>query len=463
MNSFRKKVVIFFTDAEFIFSICWIFASEYFKYKINLIIQLFISFIYFVEKTTPYAQFIRALSRRLAEKNIMYVKFFQAIAMNNNFIDENINSELLTFTDNVPYCKKDIDYLLLEKLQYRHTLQLDKNRPINAGMISLVYKAKKMIFLPHESPDNPYVIIKIKRKYIAEKLDYALKRFQCVLYLLSFIPIYNSMNIPFTIKKTLDIMTQQLDFGEEVKNTQEMREKCKHMEYIKIPIVNEEVTNMYPDVIMMEYIDGLHLSKVDKEDYEIFAKQVLKYGFITSFMGGISHGDMHSGNILFIKQLDTNGTAKYQIAPIDFGLVTRTSENTKLIMIEIASEMMTCDTGEMAEKLIKVLLDPPDLKNVLPIEDYTRLIVIIAIILQETIHSKNAANQIQIYEFFKRFNDFLSESAIKKYNIKVNEDFIKIQVAITMANGISMTLCKNDFINVANAILCEIFHLNLVM
>ena len=463
MNSFRKKVVIFFTDAEFIFSICWIFASEYFKYKINLIIQLFISFIYFVEKTTPYAQFIRALSRRLAEKNIMYVKFFQAIAMNNNFIDENINSELLTFTDNVPYCKKDIDYLLLEKLQYRHTLQLDKNRPINAGMISLVYKAKKMIFLPHESPDNPYVIIKIKRKYIAEKLDYALKRFQCVLYLLSFIPIYNSMNIPFTIKKTLDIMTQQLDFGEEVKNTQEMREKCKHMEYIKIPIVNEEVTNMYPDVIMMEYIDGLHLSKVDKEDYEIFAKQVLKYGFITSFMGGISHGDMHSGNILFIKQLDTNGTAKHQIAPIDFGIVTRTSENTKLIMIEIASEMMTCDTREMAEKLVKVLLDPPDLKNVLPIEDYTRLIVIIAIILQETIHSKNAANQIQIYEFFKRFNDFLSESAIKKYNIKVNEDFIKIQVAITMANGISMTLCKNDFINVANAILCEIFHLNLVM
>ena len=448
MNSFRKKVVNFFINAEFIFSMWWIFASEYFKYKINLI---------------TYAHFIRALSHRLAEKNIMYVKFFQAIAMNNNFIDDNINSELLTFADNVPYCKEDIDYLLLEKLQYRHTLQIDKNSPINAGMISLVYKAKKMVFLPNESQENPYLIIKIKRKYIAEKLDYAIKRFHCVLYLLSFIPIYNSMNIPFTIKKTLDIMIQQLNFNEEVKNTQEMREKCKHLEYIKIPVVHEEVTNMYPDAIMMEYIDGLHLSKVDKEDYEIFAKQVLKYGFITSFMGGISHGDMHSGNILFIKQPDINGTTKYQIAPIDFGIVTRTSENTKLIMIEIASEMMTCDTREMAEKLVKVLLDPPDLKNILPIEHYNRLIVIIAIILQETIHSKNAANQIQIYEFFKRFNDFLSESTIKKYNIKVNEDFIKIQVAVTMANGISMTLCKNDFIPVANAILCEIFHLKLFM
>jgi predicted unusual protein kinase regulating ubiquinone biosynthesis (AarF/ABC1/UbiB family) len=448
MNSLRKKVINFFTNAEFILSMGWIFASEYFKYIINL---------------TTYAQIIRALSHRLAEKNILYVKFFQAIAMNNNFIDENINSELLTFTDNVPYCKEDIDYLLLEKLQYRHTLQIDKNNPINSGMISLVYKAKKMGFLPNDSQENPYVIIKIKRKHIAEKLYYAIQRFQCVLDLLSFIPMYNSMNIPFTVRKTLDIMIQQLDFCSEVKNTQEMREKCKHMEYIKIPFVHEEVTNMYPDAIMMEYIDGLHLSKVDKEDYEIFAKQVLKYGFITSFMGGISHGDLHSGNILFIKQPDINGTTKYKIAPIDFGIVTRTSENTKLIMIEIASEMMTCDTREMAEKLVKVLLDPPDLKNVLPIEHYTRLIVIIAIILQETIHSKNAANQFQIYEFFKRFNDFLSESTIKKYNIKVNEDFIKIQVAITMANGISMTLCKNDFINVANAILCEIFHLNLFM
>lgn len=448
MNSFRKKVVNFFTDVEFIFSVGWIFSSEFFKYKINF---------------TTYAQFIRALSHRLAEKNIMYVKIFQAIAMNNNFIDENINSELLTFADNVPYCKEDIDYLLLEKLQYRHTLQIDKNNPINSGMISLVYKAKKMFFLPNESQENPYVIIKIKRNNIAEKLDYALKRFRCVLYLLSFIPIYNSMNIPFTIQKTLDIMTQQLNFCEEVKNTQEMREKCKHMEYIKIPVVNEKVTNMYPDVIMMEYIDGVHLSKVDKEDYEIFAKYVVKYGFITSFMGGISHGDMHSGNILFIKQPDINGNTKYQIAPIDFGIVTRTSENTKLIMVDLASELMTCDTGEMGEKLVQVLLDPPDLKNVLPIEHYNRLIVIVAHILQESIHSKNVANQIQIYEFFKRFNDFLSEPTIKKYNIKVNEDFIKIQVAITMANGISMTLCKNDYINVLNTTLCEIFHLNLFM
>ena len=68
---------------------------------------------------------------------------------------------------------------------------------------------------------------------------------------------------------------------------------------------------------------------------------------------------------------------------------------------------------------------------------------------------------MRIYEFFQRFNELIKNKEFKMCNIEVNEDFIKLQSAIAMANGISITLCKNNYIRVVNEVLDEIFHVNL--
>lgn len=423
-----------FQNIQFIFTTIWILFYEYFNYK---------------WKNHSYPIFIRNISKKLAKKNILYVKLFQAIAFNNNLINNEINAELLSFSNSAPYCEEDIDFFLLENLKYKYHLQFDNMCPINSGMISLVYKAKK--------PDNSFVILKTKRKNVKKQLDDSVKKFYYISYLLSFIPFLKRMNIHSTINKTLSQMNEQLNFLNEVKNTIEMKENCKNLDYVKIPEVYPEITYSYPDAIVMEYIDGKHINEIDKEDYEIYAKQVIKYGFVTSFITGLIHADMHSGNILFIKETGPI----YKIAPIDFGIVTKIDQVARMEILEVISHLTTSDPKFISEKLIFSFLSPQNLKNVLAPIFYEKLVRIIENIVTKSLYEKNNINQILIYDFLKQFNDFLLLPELKNYDVKINEDFMKLQAAIAMANGISITLCKNDYMVVSISVLHELFHISL--
>jgi predicted unusual protein kinase regulating ubiquinone biosynthesis (AarF/ABC1/UbiB family) len=424
-----------FDNLYFIFSVFGIFMKEYLLFVFNF---------------TNYSEFIKNVAFALSKKNILFVKLFQAIALNNNLIDNNANNILIKFTDSVPYTQSDIDSDVLHEIKEKYDLEIDIDCPINAGMISLVYKAKK---------GDVFQIIKIKRKGIDETLNSAIEKFNFINWLWSFLPLYKKMNICKVVENTLDSMTQQLNFAEEVKNTIEMREKCKNMEYVKIPEINSEITTLYPNVIMMEFIDGNHISKIDPEDYEIYARQVLKYGFVSAFTGGSTHADMHAGNILFLK--DENG---YKIALIDFGLVTRIdSESLKETAIELASEVFTNDSSACGEKMLSIFLSPPDLKTLIPPYFYDEIHGIINDILNETLHSKKDVDQFRIFEFFTRLNTFLSNNELREYNIEPNKEFMKLQAAIAMANGISITLCKNNYVRVLNEVLDEVFHVGIFM
>ena len=77
----------------FVITICWIFFDE-----LSL---------YFIFRN--YDNLLNNLTRRLADKNILYVKIFQALALNNNLISNQNQNILLKYTDNAPWTKKDID------------------------------------------------------------------------------------------------------------------------------------------------------------------------------------------------------------------------------------------------------------------------------------------------------------------------------------------------------------------
>ena len=117
-----------------------------------------------------YSFFIDRLSIRLASINMLYVKIFQAFALNNSLIDDKINNNLLKFTDNAPWTYSDIDLYQLIEMSDKFNLQLLRGyeKPINAGMISLVFTGYDNKNL------NKQVIIKMKRKNIQKKLDEAI-------------------------------------------------------------------------------------------------------------------------------------------------------------------------------------------------------------------------------------------------------------------------------------------------
>ena len=122
----------------------------------------------------------------------------------------------------------------------------------------------------------------------------------------------------------------QTDFVNENANTKRMTRLLHHLDYIKIPKIYEEITNKYPNVIMMEFINGIKIKDVEKEDYSFFSKIVIKFGIITTIQKFI-HGDFHHGNVIFIKNTDEECSKKtipkFQIGIIDFGIIVKFETN----------------------------------------------------------------------------------------------------------------------------------------
>ena len=405
-----------------------------------------------------YGKFIHGITHRLAKINILYVKVFQAIALNNNFIDEKINKQLLRFTDNAPWTIKDINIPVLVDISEKYNLIMDDGyeTPINSGMISLVFKAY------HRGTMAP-MIIKMKRVNIDGQLDDAIENLKTVLYFLSFIPLFDKYRLAELVNKNMDLIRQQTDFMEEVKNTNIMKENCKRLKYVRIPTINKEVTEKYPDCILMDYINGVKITEIREEDYDGFAKQVLKLGVVTTLIHGFAHGDLHGGNILFIKDADDE-KYKYKLGIIDFGIVYNIDPEYRHLLFEVATKALDTPAIEMATKLLNSsMIDPPNIFQQIPAVHRDNIIQFTSKILDETIHQSKQACQTQVYRFLKMITEYLNTSDIADIGIRPSDNLIKTQMVMAMAHGVTMTLCRGDFVPFAEKVMNELFHTDIIM
>jgi predicted unusual protein kinase regulating ubiquinone biosynthesis (AarF/ABC1/UbiB family) len=426
----------------FLFKVCFIFSSEY----------LFLFF--HVDKL----KFIDRLTHRLANVNILYVKVFQAIALNNSLIDENINNMLLKFTDNAPWTRDDIDVDTLNALKEDQQLVICDGvyQPINSGMISLVFKATRI-------SDDSNVIIKIKRRMIERKLKDAIDNLMFFMYVLSFFPFVKKYQLVEVVNKNIDIIKHQINFDEEVENLLKIKNNCKHLKYVKIPAVFKEVTNKYPNVILMEQIDGVPINKVKEEDYEEFAKSILKFGFVTTLLHGVTHGDLHSGNILFIKD-DNDKKYKHKIGVLDFGIVYEIDYQFKGVLFSVLTEMFNNPTEVTVKKLLySGLIEPLELVKSLPDVHRNHIIKVSSEMLHDAIHNSQCANQIQLYKFLVEFKKYISNPEISGLGLRPSDDFVKTQLVLAMAHGVTLTLCKDDYMTFANKVINELFHTDIMM
>ena len=425
----------------FVLNTCWIIISE----------------LIYCLVTKNNNVFIERLTKRLAKTNILYVKVFQSLSLNNKNLD--LNTNLLNFTDNVPYELADIDIDNLFNVCNEYNIHIVNNEnPINSGMISLVFLGKKY------SDNNNYIdiIIKMKRKNIDNNINLGIQNILTLIKLLKWIPFVEKYKITDVVQKNIDIIREQTNFNNEVKNIQLIKKNCVNLKYVKIPFVYEKITEKYENVIVMEYIKGCKISELKEEDYYGFSKQVLKFGLVTSLIHGVTHGDLHAGNILFM--IDEND-AKYRhkLGIIDFGILYRIKDTFRSTLFNIICNLNTMPINDLAEELLNSgIFVPKDIKNCLIKEHYNDILNFSTPILRETIHESNKANQIQLYKFISILFDYLNKNNLHIYGIKASDDFINLQLVLAMAHGVTLTLCKHNYMPVVNETIEELFHFNLL-
>ena len=398
---------------------------------------------------------------KLSKKNILYVKLFQACALNNSLcINININNKLLQFCDNAPWTVADIDIETLCELEAKYKLHIaDKYQPINAGMISLVYKCTKT---SEAGTDNNTLIIKIKRKHIEQRLQTAIEHVLFCLALLDCIPYINTYEFPAVVKKNIHLITQQVNFPNEVNNSEKFQRYCQRLTYIKIPKVYPEVTQEFNNVILMEYVQGKTLLNIHPVDREIYAKHLMKFVYITCFLHGSYHGDLHVGNLLFLA--DKQGQP--QLGIIDFGLVYEL-EKTKDAVFDILSSILLTPPEELAEKILQSgLIEPITAIRALNKEHYAHLIQVLSHFIKQSVHVEKKLNHHQVFTFMTELNAYITKTNINLngLHLRISDDLIKIQVFFAMNHGVILTLCsETNYRELSDQVMRETFHLDLFL
>ena len=118
----------------------------------------------------------------------------------------------------------------------------------------------------------------------------------------------------------------------ELKNLLEMYENSKNKEYIKIPKPYEVYSETNDNILVMEKIKGCCIEEIDENDKEIYGLILARQSVETIMNNSVYHGDLHRGNILFIKE-DNN----YKIGLLDYGILGRLNEHEQITLSSFVS------------------------------------------------------------------------------------------------------------------------------
>ena len=133
----------------------------------------------------------------------------------------------------------------------------------------------------------------------------------------------------------------------------------------------------------------------------------------------------------------------------------------KVCNISPISESISKSGKYIAEQIVFIGIEPKHILSKVSSEKLTELFEITGKIIDEALCISKKGTQIKIYEFVKSFNNYLIVHDLKKYGLRLTDDFFKLQMTLAMSHGLSMSLCKGDYMIFAIRILSELFHTNL--
>ena len=141
----------------------------------------------------------------------------------------------------------------------------------------------------------------------------------------------------------------------------------------------------------------------------------------------------------------------------------RINEECKHMFFRLFTELFTSDHREFAFIIFDNLLEPKNVLNELSVEHKTNILNIIENLVKPLINETKKVDPLDFLQFIIHFNDYLNSENLKTYGIRVNDSFIKIQMGVGMAHGISVVLCKDNIMELIKEVLNEIFHLDIMM
>ena len=371
----------------------------------------------------------------LASKNLLYVKVFQALSANTDLITPEFSSYLMDFTDNVPFNLNDIEINnILEDIEEigktwpELKISNIDSVPYKSGTISVVYNAKM---------NKKNVVIKVLRKNIDKRMKEALEQAKIIIYFLSKIKIIKDLHLNMILHENTNILLDQVDFLKEIFNIDMFERSNKNRESYIIPHVYNEFTIKNKRMIVMDKLDGIRLDKLKEEEKNEYILLITKFLIISIIFDGHYHGDLHPGNILFMR--DKNNTPKIGI--IDYGIVGKLLPKVQEDLHYFFLALLQKDYIKVGESILDSLIVTSDINSninkqcIINNEIREELIKSFSIIAEEAVRDEGNIGPDEVIKINK---------ILEKYNLKLSHDFCKIILSMGVSKCLCETLCVGN-------------------
>lgn len=300
----------------------WIFAYECTCfYTVNFIRRWILG-----SSTIDRIKLVKDITHRLETFNIVYVKVFQSLCLEQGVLSEREKNYLMRYTDNVPYHTDEIDLNTLDYLQENYGIMVENRVPVNSGIVGVVFKGVKR---DTEKTDTR-VVVKMLKRGIVERYNRAYNELETIAKYMAYIPYVNHINYSKMIGDSKESILAQTDFTKERDNIILFNEKYRNNQEFVLPKVYGEITDDLNSVIVMTDITGLRFRDIENYDEDTkyrFATLLQKFGCLSILYYSCIQGDFHAGNVFFYinekdetSDLEKESKPRYQLGVIDFGI-----------------------------------------------------------------------------------------------------------------------------------------------
>ena len=446
-----------------------IYTRSHFYYRISsVVVSCIFQYIlsYCTDSDTPddKSSFFVDMLAEMAKTDIIFVKVLQAISFNGNFIDKNIHDRITQYSDNVPYDISDIDYNVTMRMiaDTPFTFTDKPGLPIRSGMISLVYS------LQNKKTGEKYVM-KVKRKNIDVRVNESIDNMMGLIYLFSIgFKWWFSLDVLDVVSRHLELLREQLDFVKEEANTVEAYNDLEGLEYIRIPKIYK-CDGLSGRAIIMEHLPGVHMNDVSNFDKDQYRDLVMKYFFASSLVFNKFHGDLHSGNVLFIDngprtELDNAmEIPRYQLGIIDFGIVMhfpKTITDTLFYIFEHQQNPKM--NASISRAYLDNFIHPPNMMELLKSEEADEIMKATGSVARSVFQEGVLLDQVHFYKVFKGISDNLSSEFVKKHDVRTTDGLVKLEVAVSMCMSMVSHLTLGDPNTHLKNVFDEMFHCDIM-
>ncbi|XP_060180486.1 uncharacterized protein LOC132610218 [Lycium barbarum] len=284
-----------------------------------------------------------------------YIKLGQALSIRPDILSPTAMVELQKLCDKVPSFPDDVAMALIEEElgePWTNIYSELSSSPIAAASLGQVYKGRL-------KENGDLVAVKVQRPFVLETVTVDLFIIRNLGLVLRKFPQV-SIDVVGLVDEWAARFFEELDYVNEGENGTLFAEMMKKdLPQVVVPKTYSKYTSR--KVLTTSWIDGEKLSQSKASDVGdlvnvgviCYLKQLLDTGFF--------HADPHPGNLI--------RTPDGKLAILDFGLVTKLTDDQKYGMIESIAHLIHRDYGAIVKDFVKLgfIPDGVNLEPILPV------------------------------------------------------------------------------------------------